>query len=163
MKNLVWRISHRALSILFITFFLSCTSTTVIKAVNSKGKIDKSVKIYVNGYYLSKGKTRYSDSRAILSAVPSVELARKGCKTQKEKLDTKVSWISSAFGAILFGTGVDMFGRTSFDMVTGGKSNVGAALAVGSVIIVVGLLHILQSRSYVPTQEFEFQCLKVVE
>ena len=132
--------------------------------MNSKGKIDKNVKIYVNGYYLSKGKTRYSDSRSVLSAVPSVELAKKGCKTQKEKLDTKVSWISSAFGAMLFGTGVNMFGESLFNMVNDSEEgNVGPVLFIGSLFVAVGLLPILQSRSYVPVQEFEFQCLKIVE
>ena len=54
-----------------------------IQAVDNKGEIDRDVKIYVDGKYLSDGTASYF-------AVPFLELKKEGCKTQREKLEVKL-------------------------------------------------------------------------
>ena len=42
---------------------LSCVSTTTIKVLDQNGKIDKDVKIYVEGKQIGYGEVKYSDKK----------------------------------------------------------------------------------------------------
>ena len=140
---------------LMILSLISCASTANIQAVDSKDEIDKDVKIYVDGKYLSDGTASYSDKKTVYSAVPFLELKKEGCKTQREKLDVETNWMTSIFGSVLAGIGI---GLMSAEIL-----NPANAVLYGLPTAVAGLAILFWTRSYVPFQKLEFQCLKIAE
>lgn len=142
--------------LILIGSLISCVSTTTIQAVNSKGDVMKDVKVYVDGQYLGQGAVTYSDKKTVYSAVPFMELKKEGCKTHREKLNTKTNWVTSLFGAVFTGVGLGIMAAVD---AIGPES----ALLYGTPIAIAGLIPLFWTRSYVPFQKLEFQCLKTTE
>lgn len=76
---------------LFLLSFVSCASTTTIRATSINEEVDKKVKIYVDDVYLGSGEAQYSDKkpknpfRTIIDPVV-VKLKKPGCAVLKENL-----------------------------------------------------------------------------
>ena len=139
-------------SLILILSAVSCVSTTTIKSIDKEGKIDKDVEIYVGGKHIGSGKAKYSDNKTVYSSVPFLELKKEGCKSLREKLDVKTSWVNSIVGGITTGVG---FGIMSLPIQN--------ALVFGLPISIAGLISLFWTRKYVPIQEHEFQCIKIAD
>ena len=144
-----------ALSFIFILSTLSCVSTTTIKALDNKGEVDKNVKIYVDQKYIGEGMARYSDQKTVYSSVPFLEFKKSGCKNQREKLDIQTSWVTAIIGSLVAGAGMGIIATVD---------DRGLLYALyGFPITIAGLIPLFWTRKYVPIQEQEFQCIKIVE
>ena len=95
------------LCVVFCAFLaVSCTHTTVIKALDSKGSVDPAVSVYVDGQFLGKGEVVYSDQKTSLSAIPIYELKKETCPNVRETLRKKTDWINALGGSFIAGAGL---------------------------------------------------------
>ena len=144
--------------ITLILSLISCASTTTIQALNSKGEIDETVKIYVDGKHLGNGKAQHSDTNTVYSAVPFLELRKEGCKNHREKLDVKINLGTAMLGAIIAGAGIGIMSAGG-----DGKIDPETALTMGLPLGLAGIAVSFWAREYVPLQKMQFQCVKVDE
>ena len=150
-------ITKIVLSFILVLSTVSCVSTTTIKALDKNGKVDKDVKIYVAGELIGNGKAIYSDKSSTSSAVPFLELKKEGCKNYREKLDTQARGESLAISTLMYLTGLSI-------MLMPEKLGLKPSLQTtywGGIISLVGSIPLYWSKTYVPVQSQEFQCVKI--
>ena len=85
-----------------IISFISCTSTTTIRAIDKNGDIDRNVKIYTDGSYKGKGEVVYSDTK-IVGSITSVNLRKKNCRSAQHNLSRSENLdVGALVGGIFF-------------------------------------------------------------
>ena len=154
------KITNIVLNLIFVILTVSCVSTTTIKAMDSKGNIDKDVKIYVEGKHIGNGTAEYSDKKTVYSSIPYLELKKEGCKKHREKLDIEANWLTSLGGAVISGIGLGIMSAGAEQAKYPG-SDASDYLLIGFPISIAGIIPLFWTRKYVPIQEQEFQCIKV--
>lgn len=70
----------KAFGLMAIISFISCTSTTTIRALKTSGDVDRDVKIYLDGGYVGKGEVTHSDTK-IVGATTDITLKKQGCRS----------------------------------------------------------------------------------
>ena len=84
--------------LVLIGSLLSCASITTIKVTNTKGEIDKEVKIYVEGVYKGDGQIQYADAKPkATSMTTTIQLKKPGCQTKRGRIKSckkcpKIYW-----------------------------------------------------------------------
>lgn len=90
-------------AIVSLCLLVSCASTTTIQAIDAEDdRVDRNVKIYVDGMYKGSGEVVYSDTK-ILGSSSQVALRKKGCRTQTKTLSrSEQAQVGAIIGGIFF-------------------------------------------------------------
>ena len=93
---------YRLISIVLSVSLISCSSTTAIRAVNSRGDVDRGVRIYIDGNYKGKGETSHSDTK-IVGMTTHIQLKKEGCQNQTFSLSRSERLsVGALIGGIFF-------------------------------------------------------------
>ena len=133
--------------------FLSCSHTTVIRALDSKGQVDKDVSIYVEGSLKGQGEVEYSDKK-IAYSMPYYEMKKESCLIIKENIRAKVNWPKALGSIALAGAGGGTLGW-------GIEANDLLYIGAGSALSLVGIVLSFFSWDYLDLHEREFQCARI--
>ena len=137
---------------------VSCASTTRIEALNSKGRIDNEVKIYVEGQSVGAGSALYSDSspRTAFTA-KAVQLRKEGCQTRREELKTKINIVKFIGGlAAAIGGG----GLAGYWSIVPPADSLILNVSLLGAVIVAAFLPTLWTNDYKPLHSYDFHCVK---
>ena len=91
--------------LLLVLSLVSCATTTTIQAVDSSGRVDEGVKIYLDGVHKGNGQIRHRYTFETAFTPTAVELQKEGCGTVKNSTFLNRLWPYFAGAAVLvFGT-----------------------------------------------------------
>ena len=139
-----------------IVSLVSCASTTTIQALNSEGKSDKDVKIYVDGEYKGDGQIQYADSKPKPAFFDStiVQLKKAECQTKRDSLKIKMNLpkFIGSLALIMAGGGLAAY-WPPFDSIIGQLAWLGTAL-------IATIIPSLWVNEYKLLHSYDFQCVK---
>lgn len=96
-----FKISKLLTAVVLSVALLSCASTTTIKAVDQSGRVDRDVKIYMDGSLKGRGEIIYSDTK-IVGSTTQVHLKKEGCDTNTFNLSRTEKLMAGALIGGLF-------------------------------------------------------------
>lgn len=140
--------------LLLSVLVVSCSHTTVIRALDKEGNVDKDVSIYVDGSLKGQGEVEYSDKRTIYSTVPYYEMKKDKCLNHQQQLHVKLDslaysgWVGFSLVGIVLGVYGQSIRSTPY-------------IASGVATMLFAFLPFTWSRDYVDLHEHEFQCVKI--
>ncbi|MCY4513410.1 MAG: hypothetical protein OXB86_06955, partial [Bdellovibrionales bacterium] len=81
MHALTYKPFSLAGQLILVLSLVSCASTTTIRAVDSTGRVDEDVNIYLDGVHEGKGQIQHRYTFKTAFTPTAIELQKEGCDT----------------------------------------------------------------------------------
>ena len=142
--------------LILVLSLVSCATTTIIQAVDSSGRVDENVKIYLDGVHQGDGRIqhRYTFKTAFTST--AVELQKEGCGTVKNSAFLNRLWPYFVGSAVLVFGAASLYyhlGEQPYDFRVAESNVLTHALLLSMTASFIGL-----SALKDPHHSYHFQC-----
>ena len=153
MKSVLYKVISLIGQLILVLSLVSCATTATIQAVDSSGRVDENVAVYLDGVHGGNGQVRHRYTFKTAFTPTTIELKKEGCHSEKETAFLNRLWpyFAGAFALVLGAVTIQHHIPYNFDSIE--RNGVINAVLLSMVASFIGLADLGD-----PLYSYHFQC-----